>query len=666
MLMGISALILKQGAVEYRRSNKYKILFRQPKNGTDGGVRVTLKARIIVVSSIAILLVALCLSFAGEVSRDEVESRFEQTALQGKAILWKKILASQLDHMEAALPALTRSRESLKAISAGNPDEIEKVTIGTFNRLSVSGTINRLQLVDTAGKLLFSKPDGNPGSLRQGIVEQALLNKEMRSGLERDGNGKLSAVLATPLYSRGKLVGAGLFIKDLQSSVEDFKANDGAEVFVLDTQGRPEYTTASELNDTVSGDLPELGKTRFGYLDEGKRIYSVVALTIQDSQQTPLGYLVTASDTTESVLQLRSINTGFIIGTLAIIIFSLLGIYWYTNRSFKPLNNAVAVMRSVADGDLTVAISSECKTARGCNDEIGQLLQAAKSMVLRLHGMVGGISEVSERLTSSAEKVYSITKDTRNGIKSQQSDIEQVATAINEMAATVQDVARSAINAAETTKQADDDAENGKQVVALTIAATHALAAEVEKASVVIQQLEGDSEQIGSILDVIRGIAEQTNLLALNAAIEAARAGEQGRGFAVVADEVRTLAGRTQQSTQEIQKMIEKLQARAKNAAGVMEEGRKQAQLSTEQAARAQNALMDITTSVNRISEMNIQIATATEQQSAVAEEINRSVTGITDVTQRTALAAEQTASASEALSELAIELQETTRQFKV
>ncbi|MCP5445591.1 MAG: methyl-accepting chemotaxis protein [Chromatiaceae bacterium] len=627
---------------------------------------MTLKARIIVVSSIATLLVAFCLSIAGKISRDEVESRFEQSALQGKAILWKKILASQLDHMEAALPALTRSREVLKAIGAGDPDEIEKFTIGTFNRLSVSGTISKLQLVDSTGRILFSKPDGNPGSVKGGLVEQAILNKELRSGLERDGDGHLNVVLATPLYSRGKLVGAGVLIKNLQPSVEDFKANDGTEVFVLDTQGRPEYTTASELNDSVSHNLPELGQTKFAYTDADAQIYSVVALTIQDSQQTPLGYLITATDTTESVLQQRSINTVFIIGTFAIITVSLLGIYWYINRSFKPLNNAVAVMRAVADGDLTVAISNEHKTARGSNDEIGQLLQAAKTMVARLHRMVGGISEVGDRLTSSAEKVFSITKDTRNGITSQQSDIERVASAINEMAATVQGVASSAINAAETTRQADDEAESGKQVVALTIAATHALAEEVEKASVVIQQLESDSEHIGSILDVIRGIAEQTNLLALNAAIEAARAGEQGRGFAVVADEVRTLAGRTQQSTQEIQKMIEKLQARAKNAAGVMEEGRKQAQLSTEQAARAQNALMDITTSVNRIAEMNIQIATATEQQSAVAEEINRNVNGITEVSKRTAAAAEQTASASEALSQLAIELQETTRQFKV
>ena len=628
---------------------------------------MTLKARIIIVSSIAILLVAFCLILAGRISTNEIESRFEQSALQGKAILWKKIIASQFDHMETALPALTRSREGLKAIAAGDLAEIESVTIGTFNRLSVGGTISKLQLVDTSGKTLFSKPDGNPGSTRQGLAAEAIQYKELRKGLERDANGRLTAVLATPLYSRGKLVGAGLLIKDLQSAIEDFKANDGAEVFVLDTQGKPEYVTETGLGDQVSKNPPASGGNSFTHLEIGERIYSVVTLTIEDNQQTAMGYLVTASDTTASVRHQQTINTGFITGTLAVIIFFLLGIYWYFSRSFKPLNNAVAVLRAVADGDLTVAINGKCATAGDrCNDEIGLLLQAAKSMVDRLHGMVGGISEVSGRLTSSAANVYSITKETRNGIESQQSDIEQVATAIAEMAASVQDVARSAVSAAEATRQADSEAENGKQVVALTIDSTNALAAEVENAAEVINKLEGDSEQIGSILDVIRGIAEQTNLLALNAAIEAARAGEQGRGFAVVADEVRTLAGRTQHSTQEIQQMIEQLQARAKSAAGVMEEGRKQAQLSTRQAALARDALMDITSSVNRISEMNVQIATATEEQSAVAEEINRNVTGITDVSQRTASAAEQTARASEELSGLANELQETTRQFRV
>jgi methyl-accepting chemotaxis protein len=237
---------------------------------------------------------------------------------------------------------------------------------------------------------------------------------------------------------------------------------------------------------------------------------------------------------------------------------------------------------------------------------------------------------------------------------------------MNEMSATVQEVARNAVEAAEAAKEADNTFHQGKQVIDRVIEAIGELANEVEKAANVIQQLEAESMNIGSVLDVIKSIAEQTNLLALNAAIEAARAGEQGRGFAVVADEVRTLAGRTQQSTQEIEEMISKLQSGANNAVKVMETGKDMTKVGVDQAAAAGEALLTINTAVERITGMNTQIASAAEEQSSVAEEINRSIVSINEVAEQSAAGAQQTAQASNDLARLADQLKALVGRFKV
>ncbi len=253
----------------------------------------------------------------------------------------------------------------------------------------------------------------------------------------------------------------------------------------------------------------------------------------------------------------------------------------------------------------------------------------------------------------AVQEVCRVADETNASVHRQQTEIEQVAAAMEEMSASVREVAGNASGAASAAERASQAASNGQKVVQATMQSIQNLAGEVERAANVIHKLEADSEGIGKVLDVIRSIAEQTNLLALNAAIEAARAGEQGRGFAVVADEVRTLASRTQQSTQEIQQMIECLQSGARDAVSVMAQGRSRASASVDQAGRAQDSLTEITKAVGDITEVNGQIARAAEQQSVVASEVSRSLQSINDVADRTTRDVARTADSSRRLVEV-------------
>jgi methyl-accepting chemotaxis protein len=298
-------------------------------------------------------------------------------------------------------------------------------------------------------------------------------------------------------------------------------------------------------------------------------------------------------------------------------------------------------------------------------DEIGRIATAFNAMGDQFQETINQVKESVARLASAAEETSTVTSQTTDGINQQLTETSQVATAINEMNSTVQEVARNAVQAASAAQEADTTFIEGRQVIDKVINAIGKLAHEVEEAARVIQELEQESRNIGSVLDVIKSIAEQTNLLALNAAIEAARAGEQGRGFAVVADEVRTLAGRTQDSTQEIEEMISKLQAGADNAVKVMANGKEMTQVGVEQAAAAGDALQKINAAVAQISEMNTQIAGAAEEQSTVTDEINRSIVSINEVSEQTASGAQHTATASNDLARLAETLKGLVEHFK-
>jgi methyl-accepting chemotaxis protein len=300
------------------------------------------------------------------------------------------------------------------------------------------------------------------------------------------------------------------------------------------------------------------------------------------------------------------------------------------------------------------------------HDMIGEIIDAFNIMASNLRDMIGQISGATTQLAAAAEQTSTITDETSQGVQAQQAEIDSIASAMDEMTSTVQEVARNAADASNAADAADSEAKSGALVATEAIGGIGSLVTEVDAAASVIRNLEQESENIGSVLDVIRGIAEQTNLLALNAAIEAARAGEQGRGFAVVADEVRTLASRTQQSTQEIQDMIQRLQSGAGNAVKVMEGAQGKAQESSDLVEKAAESLAMIAGSVSAINDMNTMIASAAEEQSAVAAEMQSNMGNIREVADRSAEGAQQTAQASEELARLAAEQQALMAQFRM
>jgi len=349
-----------------------------------------------------------------------------------------------------------------------------------------------------------------------------------------------------------------------------------------------------------------------------------------------------------------------LLATALALAFGILAAWAITRQIVIPLSQTLKVAERVAAGDLSHNLISERR------DELGQLQRSMQSMTVGLRELIGGISDGVTQIASAAEQLSAVTEQTSAGVNSQKVETDQVATAMNEMAATVQEVARNAEEASEAAVAADQQAREGDKVVGEAIAQIERLASEVGNPTEAMGHLKRESDKIGSVLDVIKSVAQQTNLLALNAAIEAARAGEAGRGFAVVADEVRSLAQRTQKSTEEIEELIVGLQSGTQQVATIMDNSRGLTDSSVELTRRAGNALENITRTVSAIQAMNQQIATAAEQQSAVAEEINRSVLNVRDVSEQTSAASEETAASSAELARLGVYLQSLVGRFKV
>ncbi|WP_277761249.1 methyl-accepting chemotaxis protein [Pseudomonas sp. A34-9] len=349
---------------------------------------------------------------------------------------------------------------------------------------------------------------------------------------------------------------------------------------------------------------------------------------------------------------------GVMIGVTALI---TIGLALLLTRSIVlPLAQSLGVAEVVAGGDLTGDISISGK------DEPARLLQALKSMQHNLRDTIRQISESSSQLASASEELSCVTEDATRGLHQQSLEIEQAATAVNQMTAAVEEVASNAVATSEASRESDRIAQHGREQVHQTVLSIESLADDVTANASQVEDLAQKVYSISKVLEVIRSIAEQTNLLALNAAIEAARAGDAGRGFAVVADEVRALAHRTQQSTQEIEQMIGGIQQGTDSAVSSMQQSNVRARSTLELAKAAGTALEEIASAFTLINERNLVIASASEEQAAVAREVDRNLMNIRDLAMQTSAGANQTSAASQELSRLAVDLNNMVAKFSV
>ncbi len=515
--------------------------------------------------------------------------------------------------------------------------------------------------------------DGADKAARQREASRAVLGSSADEAANLTAEVEQQLLGGSDINLFNSVVGASKLLQQARFQVRGYTYSGKAEfqqtaLAAIDQAISQLKTLAEVLPANYTGNLNQaaraLGNYRAAVIDFGtaqtaseqaaQQMMAQGQILLDQSQKLTLTLTQLRDDESQHA---RSMLT---LATVLALVFGLLAAWTITRQIVIPLRQTLNAADRVASGDLRHDLNVERR------DELGQLQRSMQRMTVSLRELIGGIGDGVTQIASAAEELSAVTEQTSAGVNNQKVETDQVATAMNEMAATVQEVARNAEEASEAALVADQQAREGDRVVAESIAQIERLATEMNHSSQAMGQLKSESDKIGSVLDVIKSVAQQTNLLALNAAIEAARAGEAGRGFAVVADEVRSLAQRTQQSTEEIEALIAGLQSGTQQVASSMDASRELTASSVELTRRAGTSLETITHTVSSIQAMNQQIAAAAEQQSAVAEEINRSVMNVRDVSDQTSAASEETAASSVELARLGTHLQGLVGKFQL
>nr|WP_024690831.1 methyl-accepting chemotaxis protein [Pseudomonas tremae] len=578
------------------------------------------------------------------------EKQYEASADQAALEVYRTQLSAMQAFISKALLLLTRkeNQQALTQLQASTASYDQKVNRLVDTDKSTSGALKPLgalsdKFVSTFTQLLETTTASaleQPGTER---IAELRTVADLRNGMTMF-RLVLRRYIAVPDVTNKKLLldTTDAFLSDITKARTSLPA-------ALSSQLEDTYVGMRQYRDVlvqVSALFDQKQNLR-QQVDQESDVMDKIITGLMDAQQQ-----LARADQRSAFIQVAILTlVALLVGLFASVVIS--------RQITSPLALTVELARRIAKGDLTALAKS---TRR---DELGDLQNAMQDMAQNLNTLVHGIGGGVTRISMSAEKLSAMSEQTSAGVRQQKIEVDQVATAMHEMASTVQEVARNTTDASAAATLAEEQARHGGAVVRQATTQISELSQAIEELGGAMSVLTQDSEKIGKVIDVIKAVAEQTNLLALNAAIEAARAGEQGRGFAVVADEVRSLAQRTQDSTKEIETLILALQQGTQAAATLMVSSRERTLGTVELAQKAEQAITQINHSIGTIQEMSLQISTAAEQQSAVAEEINRSILSVRDVADQSAIASEQSATATIELASLGQDLQKMTSHFK-